>query len=152
MKFLKWLVTLIIAIPVVVAVGFFIRNKAIGPMGWAEDNTIKALRAKMKDPDSMVIRSSYFVQKMDKDNYTVISMCGIVDAKNSFGGFSGGTRFVSESLATKNTFDTYIVQLDDIGTQQKREAAAVHRLTGFEKVYWNGSCVDNAHPPLVPEE
>lgn len=152
MKILKWFVILIIAIPVVFAGGSFIRNKAVGPVGWAEDNTIKALRAQMKDPDSMVIRSSYFVQKVNKDNDTEISMCGIVDGKNGFGGFSGGTRFVSKSLRTKNTFDTHVVKIDSTAPQRKREAAQVHMLTGFEEVYWNGYCVDDAHPPLVPEK
>lgn len=150
MKFLKWFVILVVAIPVVLAAVFFIRNKVVGPIGWAEDNTIKELRAQMKDPGSMVIRSSYFVTKLDKDNNTEISMCGVVDGKNSFGGYAGGTRFVSESLATKNTFSTNVVKLDDTDSQQKKEAAQVHMLTGFEKVYWNGNCVDDTHPALVP--
>lgn len=152
MKILKWFVILIISIPFVLAVGFYIRNKAVGPLGWAEDNTIKALRIKMKDPDSMVIRSSFVLQKQDKNNNTVISICGIVDGKNGFGGYTGGTRFVSVSIATNitNTFDTYIVEIEN--AEEESVAASVHMLSGFEKVYWNGNCVDDAHPALVPKK
>lgn len=56
---------IIVAIPVVLIAGIYVHNKAIGPVGWAQDNTQKALRAHMKDPGSMVIRSSYVVQKTD---------------------------------------------------------------------------------------
>lgn len=84
MKFLKWFLILLITIPVFIAAGIYIRNKAAGPVGWAEDNTNKALRAKMKDPDSMTIRSSYIVLKTNDRNDTEINICGIVDGKNSF--------------------------------------------------------------------
>jgi hypothetical protein len=151
MKFLKWLLIVVIAIPLVLVAGIYVRNKAVGPVGWAEDNTVKALKMKMKDPGSMVIRSSYFVQKTNTAGDVEIAMCGLVDAKNSFGGFAGGTRFVSVSSDNKNpaTFDTYIVQMDESSSSDKAEAQQVHMLTGFEKVYWNGHCVDDAHPALA---
>lgn len=153
MKFLKWLVIIVIGVPVLLVAGIYVRNKSIGPVGWAEDNTVKALKQRMKDPDTMVIRSSYFVQKTDSDGDNEIAMCGVVDGKNSFGGYTGGTRFVSISkdFKTGQTFDTYIVQLEDASTSDKATARQVHMLTGFEKVYWNGHCVDDTHPALVAE-
>jgi hypothetical protein len=108
LKIFKWLVILIVAIPVVIIAGAYIRNKAIGPAGWAEENTLKALKAKMKDPESMAIRSSYIVQRSKGDDSVEIFVCGIVDGKNSFGGYTGGVRFASRSVSSKrfNTFDT----------------------------------------------
>jgi hypothetical protein len=150
MKFLKWLAILIVVIPVVVIASMFIRNKAVGPVGWAEDNTIKALKAKMRDPDSMVIRSSYVVQKSMLDGGTEIAICGVVDGKNGFGGFSGGTLFMSRSTEWSNTFDTNIVEMED--PEQKRLSDSLGVLSSFQKVYWNGNCVDDSHPALVATE
>lgn len=153
MKFLKWLAIVVVGVPVLLMAGIYVRNKSVGPVGWAEDNTIKALKAKMKDPDSMVVRSSYFVQTATPTGDTEISMCGIADGRNSYGGYAGGTRFVSVSLDSKstNTFDTYIVQMDESSATERAESKQVKMLTGFEKVYWNGHCVDGAHPALVVE-
>lgn len=151
MKFLKWLAIVVIGIPVLLVAGIYVRNKSVGPIGWAEDNTIKGLKAKMKDPDSMVIQSSYFVQTTKPSGDVEIAMCGIVDGRNSFGGFAGGSRFVSVSSDSKKpaTFDTYIVQMDESSTSDRAVAKQVKMLTGFEKVYWNGHCVDDAHPALA---
>jgi hypothetical protein len=136
-------------VPVVLIAGIYIHNKAIGPVGWAQDNTEKALREHMKDPDSMVIRSSYVVQKTDAKGNQLIYICGIVDGKNSFGGYAGGTRFASKSEYSKalDTFDTWSVQIED--PEQERSAKDVGMLSGFDSVYWNDWCVDASHPAIV---
>jgi len=152
MKILKWLAVLILAIPLALVLGIYVRNKTVGPVGWAEDNTLKQLRLKMKDPDSMVVRTSYVVQKTDPASSDVtIAICGIVDGKNSFGGYSGGSRFMSRSVDYKstNTFDTYEVILED--PEETRTAESVHMLSGFDKVYWNQHCVDDGHPAAKPK-
>ena len=87
MKTVKWILVLIVLIPVVIMVSFFIRNKAVGPEGWARDDVEKVLRAQMKDPDSMVIRSSYVVTRVSGAQ-TEISICGVVDGRNAFGGYA----------------------------------------------------------------
>lgn len=150
MKFLKWFLLFIVTVPVVLVAGAYIRNKAIGPAGWAEDNTIKELRTKMKDPASMVIRESFFVHKINESGDEEISMCGIVDGKNSFGGYTGGTRFASKSVSYKTlgAFNTDFVEIEDVS--KKAVASRVKRLSSFEAVYWNGHCVDATHPPLTP--
>ncbi len=149
MKFVKWFVVFLVAIPIVFVAGVYVRNKAVGPVGWAEDNTIKALKAKMKDPDSMVIRSSFVIQRTNEKNDTEIFICGIVDGKNSFGGYAGGTPFASRSVSSKalGTFDTYSVEMED--WKSKETAKQVKRLSPFESVYWNDYCVDSTHPPLT---
>jgi hypothetical protein len=149
MKILKWIGVVVLGIPVLLVASIYTRNKAVGPQGWAEDDTIKKLQAKMKDPDSMVIRSSFFVW-VNKGDYTEIRMCGIVDGKNSFGGYTGGSRFVSVSRSYKDTFDNFIVELDNSSASDRAAAERIGTVTPFEKVYWNEYCVDESHPALVP--
>lgn len=150
MKILKWLVIALIFIPLLLVVAAWVRNKAVGPVGWAEDNTARALRAKMKDPESMVVRSSYVVQRAKDSDSVEISVCGVVDGKNSFGGYTGGVRFASRSVHSKkfSTFDTYTVEMEDPAA--KAQAERVKMLSAFEVVYWNAYCVDDSHPPLLP--
>lgn len=143
-----WFLGLLVAAPIVLIVGIYIRNKAVGPVGWAMDNTIAALKKQMKDPDSTVVRTSYVVQRPDTDGDQEIFICGIVDGRNSFGGYAGGTRFASRSTSSKRlgTFDTWDVQMED--PQQTETAHQVGSLSGFEKVYWNAWCVDAQHPAI----
>jgi len=111
------------------------------------------LKAKMKDPESMVIRSSFIVRiNNPSDKTTTISICGIVDGKNGFGGYTGGTRFMSRSVLDDklNTFDTHEVEMDN--TEDKRAAESVHSLSPFEDIYWNPSCVDAEHPALSAQK
>nr|AAL24541.1 orf196EGC129 [uncultured bacterium] len=147
---LAWVFGVIVAIPVLLIVGFYTRNKAIGPVGWAQDDTVKALKERMKDPDSMVIKSSFVVQKTDEKGDQLISMCGVVNGKNSFGGYTDGTRFASRSTYSKSLdvfFGIRSVQMED--PEQQRTAREVGMLSGFDKVYWNEWCVDAEHPPVV---
>lgn len=146
----KW-IAVILLVPVVLVAGIFIRNKAIGPVGWAKDDVEKSLRAQMKDPDSMMIRSSYVVVRT-LGAQTEISVCGVVDGRNGFGGYVGGMRFASRSVSNKEvgTFETYSVKLEDL--KQTAEARSVKMLSGFEHVYWNDWCVDAHHPALTVED
>jgi hypothetical protein len=154
MKILKWLIVIVIAVPVLFIAGVYIRNKAIGPEGWAQDNTDKALKNMMKDPDSMVIRSSYVLKKEKSPGEVEISICGIVDGRNSFGGYSGGTRFVSVSNDNRkfNTFDTIYVKVENKSPSEIESIHKMKLLTSFEKVYWNDSCVDAAHPAVSADQ
>lgn len=120
----------------------------IGPVGWATDDVEKALRAQMKDPDSMVIRSSYVVKRQTERGQE-ISICGFVDGRNSFGAYSGPVRFVSESLSNRQLkiFQTSMVKLEN--AVETKEAHEVNMLSSFEEVYWNKYCVDSSHPALT---
>ena len=150
MRTSKW-IAVIVLVPAVFLAGAFIRNKAIGPIGWAKDDVEKSLRAQMKDPSSMMIRSSYVVVRTSGAQ-TEISVCGLVDGRNSFGGYVGGMRFASRSVSDKEagTFETYSVKLEDL--KQTSEARSVRMLSGFEHIYWNNWCVDADHPALAVED
>lgn len=150
MKLLIWAVIAIIAGLALLVTGIYVRNKAVGPVGWAEDNTIKTLKTKVKDPDSMIIRSSYVIEKTNPNGDTEIFVCGIVDGKNSFGGYTGGTRFASRSVSNSSLhiFNTYSVEVED--ESYRATAHSMNRLSPFEKIYWNEYCVNEAHPKLKP--
>ncbi|WP_332877704.1 hypothetical protein [Massilia sp. S19_KUP03_FR1] len=151
MKILKWAVVVLVGLALLIVAGVFVRNKAVGPAGWARDNTLKQLKANLRNPGSMVIRSSYIVKTADPGkDATVIELCGVVDAKDAADAYTGGLRFVSRSIDDNaaGTFDTYAVLIED--PAQKVVADSQHVLSTFEARYWNAHCVDAAHPPLLP--
>jgi hypothetical protein len=151
MKKLKWAVVLLVGVPLLIVAGVYVRNKSVGPAGWARDNTLKELKANLRHPGSMVIRSSYIVKTADPaKNVNVIELCGIVDAQDDAGQYTGGRRFVSRSIDDlgAGTFDTYAVMIED--PAQKIAADSQHVLSTFASRYWNKHCVDTAHAPLVP--
>ncbi|WP_338725031.1 hypothetical protein [Pseudomonas juntendi] len=147
MKALKWIGVLCL-VPVVLVAAAYIRNKAVGPVGWATDDVEKALRAQMKDPDSMVIHSSYVVQRQTELGLE-ISICGFVDGRNSFGAYSGPVRFASRSLSNRELqiFDTSMVKLKN--PLEAKQSHDINMLSAFEAIYWNKYCVDAAHPALT---
>lgn len=147
MKALKW-IGVICLVPVVLVAGSYIRNKMVGPVGWATEDVEKALRMKMKDPDSMVIRSSYVVERKTEFGLE-ISICGFVDGRNGFGAYSGPVRFASKSFSNRQlgVFETSMVKLENpLEATQSHES---NMLSAFEEIYWNKYCVDATHPALT---
>jgi len=139
MKILKILLLSIAGLIVLLAGGSYLRNKMIGPEGWALDNTETKLKSMMKDPASTAIRSSQTFSTVDSSTGAkTIYICGVVDGKNSFGAYSGGARFVSRSVSTADTFNTYEVNLED--PEDVSLARAANMPSAFEKVYWAPYC------------
>ena len=139
MKILKIALISVVALFVLFAGGSYVRNKLIGPEGWAMDRTEQRLQAMMKDPGSTVIRSSQTFSRIDPaTGNTIIHICGVVDGKNSFGAFSGGTRFVSRSVSSADTFDTYEVDLEP--PEDVALALRANLPSPFEEVYWTPNC------------
>ncbi len=146
---MKTFLIVLLAIAGVIALavgGIYIHNKSLTPEDLAMENTTARLRSLLKDPESMKIRASYIVFKSNDRGSTDVSVCGVVDGKNSFGGYTGGTKFVSVSTWTKDpdTFSTWIVELEDATEAQRSKDAG--RLSPFDSVYWNSHCVDAMHP------
>jgi hypothetical protein len=139
MKTLKWIVVIAVLAPIVLTIGFYIRNKLIGPEGWAMDDTIKLLKLQMKDPDSMEIRSSYIVRKPAGNGQEHLYICGIVDGKNSFGGYSGGSRFVSRSSVSEDSYNMISVQIESV--EDIALSKDVGAKSAFERAYWSQGCI-----------
>lgn len=148
MKIVKWLVVILVGVPLLILAGIYIRNKAVGPAGWARDNTARQLKVNLKHPDSMVLRSSYTI-KVPGAASTTLFLCGVVDAKDDAGAYTGGLRFVSKSIDDNaaGTFDTLAVVIED--PAQTIQAGSQHVLSAFESGTWNAHCVDATHPPLT---
>lgn len=140
---------LLVAVPIIALGSVYIRNKVIGAAGWLKDDTEKLLRARMRDPDSLVIRDHYFVRNQTPGVEGMVTICGIVDGKNGFGAFAGGTRFVAYAFTGANSYTgPREVFMED--PRQQSDAHALKRLSAFESVYWNGHCVDATHPAIEP--
>jgi hypothetical protein len=154
MKTLKFIVILIVVLGGSLFAGIFLYNKSIGPEGWAKNNTEKMLSAAMKNPESMVIRSYFFVKKPTSASAYNLYMCGVVDGSNSFGAYSGGTRFASSSYymdsSSGSAFDTTNLQIAD--KMEIDDARSVGMLSSFESIYWNEWCVDGQHLPISIDE
>lgn len=137
----KKIIIVLIAIPCVLIASIYIRNKSVGPEGWAMDDAQKKLRLHLKDPDSLVIRSAEtFVTIDPKDGDKIIHICGSFDGRNSFGAYGGATRFVSRSVqyAKFDAFhsgDVVVEEADDVAA-----ARGAGRDSGFESVYWKPNC------------
>lgn len=107
------------------------------------------VKALLKDPESAKFGNVFLVTG-PPDSYggRRLFTCGEVNAKNSYGGYSGSARFVATHFQTKDTFDTSAAIIENLNER----AATVDtkhsplKTTVFEKVYWNQYCVDETHP------
>lgn len=114
---------------------------------WAAE---KAVASQLKDPDSAKFEKSFVVRKeADSSGFYRLSACGVVNGKNSYGAYSGGSRFVVWGSQGPGTQDVTSVVIEN---PFERTATVGSRETGkpetvFEKVSWNAHCVDATHPP-----
>ncbi len=93
----------------------------------------KNIARKLKDPDSAKFGKTFVVRKPSTTGaFSEVAACGTMDGKNSFGAYTGGTRFVVKGLQGDGLLDISIMELDD-PTESKP--------TSFEKVYWNAYCM-----------
>lgn len=145
-QILKWGMVVLLGVPLLMVAGVWTRNKAVGPEGWLRDDAEKAIRAKLIDPESLVMKESYFI----RPDATSLALCGIFDAKNRMGGYTGGTRFVATAHASASSYSVIGVNTEE--DEVKRQADKLGMLSAFETVYWNGHCVDESHPPLRAKE
>ncbi len=145
MTFTKWLFVVLLTIPFCATA-----SKKIEVDELAKASALKELKTRMKDPDSAVIRSSFIVRRPDSKFHHIeeVNVCGVVDGKNSYGGYTGGTLFVAIGylVVQEKQFFTITVALESL--QEKRRAESVGTPSPFERVYWNVYCVDGTKPPV----
>lgn len=138
MRILKITILAIIGLFVLMVGSIYVRNKVVGPEGWAMDDTEKRLRLQVKDPDSMVIRSARTFTRRDEDGTNNIYICGTVDGRNSYGAYGGASRFVSWSTSGSGTFNLVSVTVEE--RDDVTAAERVGRPSAFETVYWSRHC------------
>ncbi|WP_250500569.1 hypothetical protein [Caballeronia sp. GAWG1-5s-s] len=110
------------------------------------------VRKSLKDPDSAKFSSEFIVRsKPDEKGIVFVGVCGLVNARNGFGGYAGNARFVAVSSESSQVGPSYpfMAQIENSKTSRPGTAAdGTRRATIFESVYWNQYCVDAAHPPM----
>ncbi|RJG10909.1 hypothetical protein D3879_14605 [Pseudomonas cavernicola] len=96
------------------------------------------VRKQLKDPDSARFQGSYFMLKdEDPSGYKRGNVCGVVSAKNSFGGYGSPIRFVAMASYSKNTEDVYRPILEEPAESKNPSTG----FSAFETVYWNPNCL-----------
>lgn len=109
----------------------------------------KIVSKSLKDPDSAKFSDEFTIlQPKNNDGLTLLSACGYVNGKNSFGALAGNTRYVvTFNLTEKDEINFISVSIDDgktdatLDTKDKAQKESV-----FDQVYWNTNCVDGNHP------
>ena len=97
----------------------------------------------LKDPDSAKFGPSFIVRERGqlKNGLETSAVCGIVNAKNSFGAYAGGSRYVVLQMRGQQTLDTIYVWVED----SDRHPFVSSKATLFEVSAWNKHCVDAEH-------
>ena len=120
------------------------------PDFWMIEASKKAASERLKDPPSARFPvDPFIVRNQRKDGLELVAVCGMIDGKNGFGAYSGGTRFVAWNVVGKNEDSTapYQVEMDDgDGRATAASQYTEYPTTSFEDVHWNKSCVDAVHP------
>lgn len=113
------------------------------------ENSISNL---LKDPSSAQFSDEFLVENLPDDSgYQNINVCGLVNGKNSFGAFSGSTRFVVALVVNRsqNILEATDSELDDGNDQATLSTEnQENKETVFEQVYWNKMCINSQHPAM----
>ncbi len=109
-----------------------------------------AVSSILKDPSSGQFSGEFLIKAPPgKDGYQNVSVCGFVNAKNSFGAYAGASRFVVSLVLNdeQNILSATSAVIDDGKDQATLTSAGTARpQTVFEAVYWDAMCVDGSHP------
>jgi hypothetical protein len=107
-----------------------------------------AAKSHLKDPPSARFGPVFLVVKpVGKDGVRDAATCGVIDGKNGFGGYTGGSRFVVLQILSKYGVDNISVQYEDYDSKKAwpdPDNSPPESL--FERSWWNPNCVDAAHP------
>jgi hypothetical protein len=119
---------------------------SVDPIAFAK-STIKQ---RLKDPDSSRFGDIYVVERNpDSNGIKNICVCGVVDGRNSFNAYTGGSRFVVSlmSSGSQNTPAIAFAEIEDGSKKAVPRRINEELATKFEHIYWNTSCVDASHTP-----
>lgn len=75
------------------------------------DKGKKAVVDLLKDPDSARFKDVFYKEPKEPGGFPVI--CGSVNARNSYGGYSGYSRFISDGTSKRTIFDTGKEEFED---------------------------------------
>lgn len=102
----------------------------------------------LKDPDSAKFGRVYMVEDQAIGDTHYGLLCGEVNSKNSFGGFTGFRRFVANfSYSRRGELKVSYVTLEE-GVNAELNRAGI---TYFEDVYWLGKCTPRPPATVVAQ-
>lgn len=115
----------------------------------------QVIKSNLKDPDSAKFSELYVVPYTGKNSTeAMMTVCGYVNAKNSFGGYTGNKRFAVLISAPKEyaaeLIYHWIEGADKSAASGKNQSK--HKETAFEKLAWNPHCTDSLHPKTYSGE
>jgi len=118
----------------------------MSPDEHAVANAKELVSARLEDPESARFNHISVVREPDNGKgFFLAAVCGIVDGKNSFGAYTGGSRFVVLQTRSYGTLGTIHVEMEKPADAIVFPGA---KETPFERSFWNKRCVDVAHPPM----
>lgn len=136
-----------LAVLTVVCLVYFFMPDAPNIYRTAILNAKQQVALALKDPGSAVFEGEYNVlQGRTKDGFYPITTCGYVNAKNSFGGYAGRTRYVVKHIADdKKQVTTYPASLEQSEFKKRMPDDRFSDESYFDHFYWNVDCVDDRH-------
>jgi hypothetical protein len=100
----------------------------------------------LKDPASATFGKVFMVENQTIGDTHYGLLCGEVNSKNSFGGFTGFRRFVANfSYSKRGSLEVSYVTLEE-GDRAELNRAGI---SYFQDVYWDGKCEPRAQPPAT---
>lgn len=122
-----------------------------------DQKTIKkvknAIGEQLKSPDSAKFSDIYIVRwkgVTSDAGYGNLAVCGVVNAKNSFGAYTGNNRFVVELSDNNGEKEPVILHMNVESSEMRRSALTSKNNDKseslFEMLFWNMRCVDQKHP------
>jgi len=113
------------------------------PEDQARYSAQNSVAAHLKDPDSAKFGASFIIREPGalKNGLETDAVCGLVNAKNSFGAYAGASRYVALQMRSQRTLDTIYVWVEG----SDRHSFVDSKATLFEISAWNKYCVDAGH-------
>lgn len=125
----------------------------ISACGTVEESAVveaKAIiKSRLKDPETARFLDLYTVKSPTTINGNQnITVCGVVDGKNGFNAYTGGTRFIVR-VTINDDFKPLITDatIDDGTKTPLFDGDSTHLQTPFEYRHWNVYCLDSTHAP-----
>ncbi|HBP6824284.1 hypothetical protein AO897_15805 [Pseudomonas aeruginosa] len=100
----------------------------------------------LKDPDSASFSGVYMLETDVIGDTHYGYLCGVVNSKNSFGGYTGNRRFSARfQYSTGGQLEVSYLQLEE-GRNAKEMSDGV---TFFESFYWRKRCLQGEAQPVI---
>jgi hypothetical protein len=104
----------------------------------AIETATEMVATKLKDPSSAKFSDVKFIRNSEIGETSYGYICGVVNSHNSFGGYTGGIRF----LADMNYSKSGRIAVSNLELEEGSKAENFSDgITYFEHFYWNRKCV-----------